>query len=41
LSYVDELHFGVSTDPAAVQDPETFVDCLQAGISEIEDLVRH
>jgi hypothetical protein len=41
LSYVDELHFGVSTDPAAVPDPETFVDCLQAGISEIEDLVRH
>jgi hypothetical protein len=21
--------------------PDTFVDCLQAGISEIEDLVRH
>jgi WS/DGAT/MGAT family acyltransferase len=41
LSYVDELHFGVSTDPAAVPDPETFVDCLQAGISEIEGLARH
>jgi diacylglycerol O-acyltransferase len=38
LSYVDDLHFGISTDPAAVPDPETFIDCLQAGIAEIEEL---
>jgi WS/DGAT/MGAT family acyltransferase len=38
LSYVDDLHFGISTDPAAVPDPETFIDCLQAGITEIEEL---
>ncbi|HVB90843.1 MAG TPA: wax ester/triacylglycerol synthase domain-containing protein [Acidimicrobiales bacterium] len=38
LSYVDDLHFGISTDPAAVPDPETFIDCLQSGIAEIEEL---
>ena len=40
LSYVDDIHIGISTDPAAVPDPETFVDCLQAGIAEIEMLAE-
>jgi WS/DGAT/MGAT family acyltransferase len=38
LSYVDDLHFGISTDPAAIPDPDTFVDCLQSGLAEIETL---
>jgi diacylglycerol O-acyltransferase / wax synthase len=38
LSYIDELHLGISTDPAAVPDPEVFVACLQDGIAEIEKL---
>ena len=38
LSYIDELHLGISTDPAAVSDPEVFVACLQEGIEEIETL---
>jgi len=35
LSYVDELHIGVNTDPAAIPDPEVFVECLQEGFEEI------
>ena len=41
LSYIDELHLGISTDPAAVPDPEVFVGCLQDGIAEIEKLGQH
>ncbi len=40
LSYMDELHIGISTDPAAVPDPEVFVECLQDGIAEIEKLAH-
>jgi diacylglycerol O-acyltransferase len=40
LSYLDEVHLGISTDPAAVPDPEVFVDCLQDGFDEILDLGR-
>jgi diacylglycerol O-acyltransferase len=40
LSYIDELHIGVSTDPAAVPDPDVFVACLQDGITEIEKLAH-
>jgi WS/DGAT/MGAT family acyltransferase len=40
LSYVDELHIGISTDRAAVPDPDTFVACLQDGITEIEKLAH-
>jgi len=40
LSYVDELHLAVSTDPAAVPDPATFVDCLREGITEVEKLAE-
>ncbi len=38
LSYIDDLHLAVSTDPAAVPDPETFVSCIQDGVDEIEAL---
>jgi WS/DGAT/MGAT family acyltransferase len=35
LSYVDELHIGVNTDPAAIPDAEVFLECLQEGFEEI------
>jgi hypothetical protein len=35
LSYVDELHVGVNTDPAAVPDPDVFVACLEDGFEEV------
>jgi WS/DGAT/MGAT family acyltransferase len=38
LSYQDDLHLGVATDPAAVPDPEAFVACLADGLAEIEKL---
>jgi hypothetical protein len=40
LSYIDELHVGISTDPAAVPDPDVFVGCLQDGFAEIEKLAH-
>lgn len=40
LSYIDELHMGISTDRAAVPDHEVFVACLQDGIAEIEKLAQ-
>ncbi|HUW04450.1 MAG TPA: wax ester/triacylglycerol synthase family O-acyltransferase [Acidimicrobiales bacterium] len=38
LSYIDELHIAVSTDPAAVPDPELFVECLRDGLDEVAAL---
>jgi len=35
LSYVDELHIGVNTDPAAIPDADVFLGCLQEGFEEI------
>jgi WS/DGAT/MGAT family acyltransferase len=35
FSYCGSLHLGVSTDPAAVPDPDLFVECLDKGFSEI------
>lgn len=35
LSYLDELQIGVNTDPAAVPDPDVFLDCLHEGFEEI------
>jgi WS/DGAT/MGAT family acyltransferase len=40
LSYIDDLHIGVSTDPAAVPDPEVLVDCLQEGFDEVQKLAQ-
>jgi diacylglycerol O-acyltransferase len=38
LSYIDDVHVAVSTDPAAVPDPVVFLTCLQDGFDEIEAL---
>jgi WS/DGAT/MGAT family acyltransferase len=38
LSYVDDLHVAVSTDPAAVPDPDVYLECLQEGFDEIQKL---
>jgi hypothetical protein len=38
LSYLDDLHVGVNTDPAAVTEPELFCECLQEGFEEIRKL---
>jgi WS/DGAT/MGAT family acyltransferase len=38
LSYVDELHLAISTDPAAVPDPGLYVECLRDGIDEVAAL---
>jgi diacylglycerol O-acyltransferase / wax synthase len=35
LSYIDELHIGVNTDPAAVPDPDVFLACLEEGFEEV------
>jgi WS/DGAT/MGAT family acyltransferase len=40
LSYIDDLHIGISTDPAAVPDPEVFVDCMQEGFDEVQKLAE-
>ena len=40
LSYINELHLGISTDPAAIPDPEVFVASLHDGIAEIEKLAK-
>jgi WS/DGAT/MGAT family acyltransferase len=38
LSYQDDLNIGVNIDPAAVPDPQVYLDCLRAGYDEILDL---
>jgi WS/DGAT/MGAT family acyltransferase len=35
FSYDGELQFGINTDPAAVSDPELFVECLERGVAEV------
>ena len=35
LSYVDEVHVGVNTDPAAIPDPDVFVQFLNEGFEEV------
>jgi WS/DGAT/MGAT family acyltransferase len=35
LSYLDEVQIAVNTDPAAVPDPDVFLNCLHEGIDEI------
>jgi WS/DGAT/MGAT family acyltransferase len=35
FSYDGELQFGINTDPAAVRDPELFVECLERGVAEV------
>jgi WS/DGAT/MGAT family acyltransferase len=38
LSYLDDLQVGVNTDPAAVTEPDLFLECLQEGFEEIRKL---
>jgi len=38
LSYQDQVHVGVNTDPAAVPDPETFLACLHDSFDEVRKL---
>jgi diacylglycerol O-acyltransferase / wax synthase len=39
LSYLDDCNIGINTDPAAVPDPDVFVDCLRDGFEELTKLV--
>ncbi|QXC61504.1 DUF1298 domain-containing protein [Aquihabitans sp. G128] len=35
LSYLDDVHIGINVDPAAVTDPERFVQCCREGWDEV------
>ena len=35
LSYQDELHIGVNTDPAAIPDPDVLLSCLDESFAEL------
>jgi WS/DGAT/MGAT family acyltransferase len=35
MSYLDEAQVGVNVDPAAVTEPEAFVECLRDGFDEV------
>lgn len=35
LSYGENLHLGITTDPAAIPDPEVFVSCLAESFDEV------
>jgi len=39
LSYEGELNIGITSDPAAIPDPDRFVECLVDGFEEITKLV--
>jgi WS/DGAT/MGAT family acyltransferase len=39
LSYGDDVNIGINTDPAAIPDPEVFVECLKDGFDEILKLL--
>jgi WS/DGAT/MGAT family acyltransferase len=39
LSYLGDCNVGITTDPAAVPDPDVFVDCLRDGFEELTKLV--
>ena len=35
MSYLDEAQIGVNLDPAAVTDPDVFLECLHDGFDEV------
>jgi diacylglycerol O-acyltransferase / wax synthase len=37
ISHIDEIHLAVNSDPAAIPDPEFFVDCLQTGFEAVRE----
>lgn len=39
LSYLDDCNIGINTDPAAVPDPDVFVECMRDGFEELTKLV--
>ncbi|UDY36938.1 wax ester/triacylglycerol synthase domain-containing protein [Dermatobacter hominis] len=38
LSYQNDLNIGLNIDPAAVPDPESFIECVRLGYDEVLDL---
>jgi WS/DGAT/MGAT family acyltransferase len=38
LSYAGTCCIGLNTDPAAITDPEAFVECLEEGVDEVRSL---
>jgi hypothetical protein len=38
LSYCDDVHIGINTDPAAIPDRELFVECIRDGFDEVVKL---
>ncbi len=38
LSYEHDLNIGLNIDPAAVEDPDSFVECIRLGYDEVLDL---
>ncbi len=38
LSYMNDLNIGLNVDPAAVTDPELFVECVRRGYDSVLDL---
>jgi WS/DGAT/MGAT family acyltransferase len=38
MSYCGELHLGIHSDPAAVVDPELFLDCLRESFTDLAEL---
>jgi hypothetical protein len=35
LSYLDDVLIGVNTDPAAIPDPDLFLQCLEEAFAEV------
>ena len=35
LSYMDELHIGFNTDPAAIPDPDVLMECMREAFDEV------
>ena len=38
LSYENDLNIGLNLDPAAVEDPDSFIECIRLGYDEVLDL---
>ena len=35
LSYCDVMHVGINSDPAAITDPETLLECLDESFAAL------
>jgi hypothetical protein len=38
MSYCGEVHLGIHSDPAAVIDPDLFLDCLRDAFTDLAGL---